>query len=236
MNEELAVVMPAHNEAGSIEETVRSLQRELQELGIERDIIVSEDGSTDGTRRILHELEYEGLITAATGENRQGYAGALKKGVEHVNHDYILFVDGDGQYFPSDFSDLWEKRDEADVIIGRRTDRADSFGRRLVSDTFQFVVRRTVDTPAVTDMTSSFRLMSAEVAREVIPELKYMRDSAWTEFGLMAYRKGFEQIEVPVRHRERIGKGDTRIYHVSNLPRIVLRQLKGLYRLRKDIR
>ncbi len=234
--ESVAVVMPAYNEANSIEETVNGIIEILESEGIENRIIVSEDGSTDGTKKVLERLEDEGKITAATGDERRGYTGALKKGVEQVESDYVLFMDGDGQYYPEDFLDLWKKRDEAEAVIGRRDDRADSFDRRLISNTFQLVVEKTVASPDLKDMTSSFRLVEESVAKEVIPEIEHMRDSSWTEFGVRAHNKGYEQLEVPVRHRERQGEGDTRIYHFTNLPAVVFRQLIGLWKLRKELK
>lgn len=232
----VSIVMPAYNEANSVEGTVNGIIEMLESEGIEHQIIVSEDGSTDGTKKVLDRLEGEGKITAAKGHERQGYTGALKKGVEQVESDYVLFMDGDGQYYPEDFLDLWEKRDEAEAVIGRREDRADSFDRRLISNAFQLVVEKTVDSPELEDMTSSFRLVEASVAEEVISEIEHMRDSSWTEFGVRAHSKGYEQLEVPVRHRERPGEGDTRIYHFTNLPAVVFRQLIGLWKLRKELK
>lgn len=236
MAESVAVVMPAYNEANSIEETVNGIRKMLESEGIEHQIIVSEDGSTDGTKKVLERLEKEGEINAVMGDERRGYTGSLKKGVEQVESDYVLFMDGDGQYYPEDFIDLWEERGEAPVVIGRREDRADSFDRKLISDTFQLIVEETISFPDIEDMTSSFRLVEMSVAKEMISEIKHMRDSSWTEFAVRAHYRGYEQVEVPVRHRERPGEGDTRIYHFPNLPAVVFRQLVGLWKLRKEVK
>lgn len=235
MEDSISLVMPAYNEAGSIEKTVRSFQQVFEEKGLEYEIIVTEDGSTDGTKQVLEKLSQEENIEAVMKDERLGYTGALKKGVKTAGNDYILFADGDGQYYPEELEKLWKKREEAPVVIGRRVDRADNFSRRAISDGFQLVARLFTDYPSVEDMTSSFRLVRADVAKDIISELKHMKDSSWTEFGIRAHAKGYEQIEVDVGHRERPGQGDTRIYHVGNLPGIVARQLKGLRELRKEL-
>lgn len=236
MTKELAVVMPAYNEASAIEETVSEMRDVLENEGINYQIIVSEDGSNDGTKEILERMEEEDRIKAVMGDERRGYTGALKAGLEEADAEYVLFADGDGQYYAEDFLDLWEGHDEAPVVIGRRSDRADSFGRRLISDTFQFVVENTMEFPDIEDMTSSFRLIEKQVAEQVILEIKHMRDSSWTEFAIRAHYEGFKQVEVSVRHRKRPGEGDTRIYHLSNLPSVVLRQLIGLWNLRAELK
>lgn len=235
MVKELAVVMPAHNEASAIEGTVRGMEEVLESEDISYEIVVSEDGSNDGTKEILERMEGEGRIKAVMGDERRGYTGALKAGLEETDSQYVLFADGDGQYYPEDFLDLWSKREKAPVVIGRRIDRADSFFRRLVSEMFQLVVEKALEFPDVRDMTSSFRLVESGIAEELIPELKHMRDSSWTEFAVRAHYSEYDQIEVPVRHRERPGEGDTRIYHFSNLPAVVVHQLIGLWKLRKEL-
>lgn len=228
-------MIPAHNEAGAIRQTVEKLAEVLDEKNLEYRITVTEDGSDDGTREILEEMQEEGKIEAVTSEERQGYTGALKQVLEGLEAEYVLFIDGDGQYFARDFPDIWERRADADIVSGKRRNRADSFLRRFYSNTFQFIVKKTLEYPEVDDMTSSFRLVRSEVVKQVFPEVSYMEESFWTEFNARAHSKGYTQSQVPVRHRKRGGEGDTRIYHLSSLPGIALRQLIGLKKLRSEL-
>jgi hypothetical protein len=85
------------------------------------------------------------------------------------------------------------------------------------------------------DMDCGFRLVRREVVEAVLPEATTLRYSFWAEFTMIAYRKGFRILEVPISHRSR-PRGNTSIYTVDRLPRIMSHQFMGLLALGRRLR
>lgn len=225
----ISLLLPAHNEGGTIQKTILEL---YQEIGtkIPLEIIVCEDGSTDGTKKDLLELSKQIPMKLILGEKRKGYMRAVKDGLNIVKSDLVLFVDSDGQHVANDFWKLYDVRDKYPVVSGYRVKRADAPHRRLMSAVFRWMATTLFKLPSFHDITAPFKLMQTKVAQEVANECRYMKYSFWTEFTVRAYKKGFNITEVSVNHRRRIN-GTTRLYHPEKLMSIVLSQLAGLFRL-----
>lgn len=227
--------MPAHNEADAIETVVREFRSALSNQTFSHDIVVVEDGSTDGTKEILQRLQTDLGITVDMSDSRRGYSEAVIRGAELVDSDYLLFTDSDGQHFAADALKLWAHRNDAPIIVGGRYDRAEPFHRRLLSLTFQSMSKAMFSTPPVEDLTAPFRLVEREAALDIIPSMAYMRESFWTEFSIRAHYAGFAQLEVPVRHTSRRGPGTTRVYSPRKIPVIAFSQTIGLVKLYREL-
>ena len=94
--DKISLLLPVHNEGGTIQKTILEF---YQEIGtkIPIEIIVCEDGSTDGTKEELLELSKQIPIKLVLGDKRKGYLRAVKDGLNIVNSDLVLFADSDGQ-------------------------------------------------------------------------------------------------------------------------------------------
>lgn len=115
--QKLSVVIPAYNEAGTIEEIVRRVKAAATDM--EKEIIVVDDGSTDGTRELLARMEE--IVVVLHAANR-GKGGAIKTGLQRATGDIILFQDADLEYDPADYPRLLApiRADAADVVMGAR--------------------------------------------------------------------------------------------------------------------
>lgn len=120
----LSVVIPVFNERATIEE----LLRRVQQASVEKEVIVVDDGSTDGTREFLQKLSVAGgclrtdnIITLFQERNR-GKGAALRRGFEVARGDIILVQDADLEYDPQQYPDLLRpiQRGDADVVYGSR--------------------------------------------------------------------------------------------------------------------
>lgn len=221
--------MPVHNEVQSIEMVVHEFYEKVgSKIPIE--IVLSEDGSSDGTKEKIVEISKKRPLKALLSPSRKGYARGIIDGLDLVTSEYVLITDSDGQHDPEDFWRLWELREKYDIVSGWRVRRADSLQRRIMSKVFQFMAKKLFGLPDFKDITAPFKLMKTNVAREIAKECKYMRESFWTEFIIRAHRKGLSIFEVPVKHRARIG-GSTRVYKPQKIPKIVFSQLRGLINL-----
>jgi len=229
---EVSLLLPVHNEAEIIERIILEFYNEIG-MKIPLNICVSEDGSTDGTKDVLRQLNEKIPMTLVLGEERKGYMRGVKDGLRKTHSEYVFFVDSDGQHIASDFWKLYEKRKNYDMIVGRKIKRSDPAHRIVFSKVFHLFVRILFRLP-LHDPDTAFRLINVNVINRVLEETKFLDYSFWTEFTVRAYAKGFKLAEVPVVHRGRLN-GSTRLYNSGRLFSIVVKQLVGLFKLWKEI-
>lgn len=231
---EISLLLPVHNEVETIETVITEFCNEVcAKMPVE--IIVAEDGSTDGTKEILRDLAKKIPMKLILGEERKGYSRGLIEGLSMVDTKFVVFVDSDGQHLARDFWKLYDLRYKYDIVSGWRVNRADGFHRKLMSAVFQWMARILFKLPRLYDITAPYRLVRSDVAKEIAKEFRYMGESFWTEFTIRACRNGFQLVEIPVTHRQRL-LGDTSVYKPNKLFRIVLSQFIGLIRLWMELR
>ena len=232
-NPGLTVFLPVHNEAETIGEVLDVVYREVV-VPTGAELLVCEDGSTDGTDEVLRELAKMYPMRLLAGGSRKGYANAVREGLEQIQTPFTFFADSDGQYDPRDFWRLWPHAPEYDIIVGLKVSRDEPLHRILLSRGFHVLAKMTTNVP-LKDMDCGFRLVRKEVVKEVLPEATTLRYSFWAEFTMIAYRKGFRILEVPISHRSR-PRGTTSIYTLDRLPAIMRHQFLGLLTLGKRLR
>jgi glycosyltransferase involved in cell wall biosynthesis len=206
---ELLAVIPVHNEEASIGKVVMEW---FQTLGksIERFAVLAiDDGSTDGTLRLLHQLQellgprFEILSRPNRGHGQtciQGYRIAIGRGIP-----YVFQIDSDGQCPPQYFCELWRKRHQCDVIYGRRTRRDDGLRRRLVSHVVRLLLLLRFGTNCV-DANVPYRLMRTAAIAPVLDRVS--RDFSLANIALAVLLRrtpGISHGAVPIHFRERYG-------------------------------
>jgi glycosyltransferase involved in cell wall biosynthesis len=224
----LTVFLPVYNEAKSISQILRDFHGRVV-APCRAKLLVCEDGSTDGSREVLERLARELPMGLVTGPGRKGYARAARDGLGLIDTPYVFFADSDGQYDPADFWKIWNARGTYDMVIGRKEQRQEKLYRTVLSRGFHLLVKAFTSVP-LKDMDCGFRLIRREVVEAVLPEVRSLKYSFWAEFSIVAYRKGFRILEVPVSHRPS-ARGGTSIYSWNRMPRILLMQVLGLLRL-----
>ncbi len=118
----VSIIVPVYNESRTFAEVLARIRRAPLPQGCSREIIVIDDGSTDGTGLILRGHADAGTVIAHhTGSNR-GKGVAIRAGIELASGDIVLLQDGDLEYDPNDYSRLLEPilRGEADIVYGSR--------------------------------------------------------------------------------------------------------------------
>ena len=113
----LSVVVPCYNEHA----TILTLIKRVADSPWVREIIVVDDGSTDGTRQILADLD-NAAVRVVLHERNQGKGAALRSGFQHATSDYVIVQDADLEYDPGEFSAMLPPilDDKADVVYGSR--------------------------------------------------------------------------------------------------------------------
>ncbi len=224
----LEILLPVHNEAESIEGTIREIYAVVSPQADLR-FIICEDGSTDDTKKVLLRLGASLPLKLILNEERKGYSRAVIDGMKSMRADYLLCLDSDGQCDPNDFGKFWKARDRQDVAIGWRVKRADTVLRRALSRVFYLVYQLFYRIP-VHDPSCPFVLSHKRVIEGLVAELGEMQQGFWWEFTARVYRQGYSLREIPVNHRSR-SAGETQVYRISRMPGIGYRHFVALFRI-----
>src|SRR5262249_4938440 len=114
----LSVVMPVYNERGTLPEVLRRVRA----CGIATEIIVVDDGSTDGTRELLAALRGEADLRIILHDRNRGKGAALRTGFAQATGDVVVAQDADLEYDPADYAKLIQPivEGDADVVFGSR--------------------------------------------------------------------------------------------------------------------
>jgi glycosyltransferase involved in cell wall biosynthesis len=134
----ISLVIPALNEADNLVETIPAAIAVLEEMGIDYEVLVIDDGSTDGTRQVMRQLcsAFPHLRSVSLRRNT-GKASALTIGFDLAKYDVFVMMDADGQDEPREIPALTAKLDEGfDLVTGRRATRQDRFLKRHTSQLY----------------------------------------------------------------------------------------------------
>lgn len=118
----LSILMPVFNEKATITTIIQRVM--AVDAGCEKELVIVDDCSTDGTREVLKTLAAEARpgIKVVLHEHNQGKGAAIKTGLRHTTGDVILIQDADLEYDPADYPRLLEpfRKNQADVVYGNR--------------------------------------------------------------------------------------------------------------------
>ncbi len=226
----LNIILPVFNEKNSIEKVLQEWKKELDKEKISYKFIICEDGSTDGTKGLLLKLFKKYPLTLNQKEKRRGYGGAVIDGIKEAKSEYILCVDSDGQCDPKDFSKFWKRKNNAKVLIGWRTKRADNLQRKIFSKTFMLGFKLLFPNK-IHDPSAPFVLFKKEIIKPYLNYLNFLKEGFWWGFIGTCIKNKLSIIEIPINHRERID-GNTQVYHLKKIPSIAFNNFIGLIKLR----
>jgi glycosyltransferase involved in cell wall biosynthesis len=232
MTDLVSVVLLAHNEAATIQREIAAFYETVIRHLPRAEFIIAEDGSADGTRGLIEEIQprYGFRITGAP--ERLGYARAVRNAVAASHGEFLFICDAGEKHDPADFWRLWERRHDADVVIGRKTNRTDQWYRQLMTVALNVYIRALFGLDAL-DSDSGMRLYSRRVADEVFNDALFFRGFISTEIVLRAAAKGLRFLEVPVSYRQRAG--ESRGLPVRSMPRAIRRLFVDSWRLKREL-
>jgi len=228
----LSIVLPVFNERNSIEDVLKEWSSELKKQKINYEFVICEDGSTDGTSEFVRIIQKKYKLVLNQVKYRRGYGGAVIDGIKTANSEYILSIDSDGQCDAKDVKKFWEKREKADVIIGWRTERADTVQRRFFSFLFKTVFKTLFPTK-IHDPSAPFVLYKKKTVFPYLKYFKFLKEGFWWGFIGAAVKKNLTIYELPMNHRLRLN-GETVVYKTNKIPSIAFRNLVGLFKLKLE--
>ena len=225
----LQILLPVYNEASSIESTLKEIFDTLNGK-IEFQFIISEDGSTDGTKEILKKLKEIYPMILISDNTRKFYSKAVIDGIKRADADYLLIKDSDGQCDPVDILNFWSLKENSDLVNGYRYPRYDFAYRRFISKAF-FIMYKILFNVPLRDPSFAYVFMNKKVYSNLNNFIPLMPDGFFWEFNARAKSLNFTFNEIKINHRKR-SSGDTKIYTLKNLPRIAYTNGVGLLKLR----
>jgi glycosyltransferase involved in cell wall biosynthesis len=200
MDATLSLVVPVFNEAESLELLVDEIDEAVAPLGHPSEIVFVDDGSTDGSFRIMRHLaERRQDVRVVRLRRNFGKAAALAHGFAVSRGDYIVTLDGDRQDDPREIPRLIGKLDDGfDLVSGWKQSRQDPLSKTLPSRVFNWTVRRTTGIPL-----HDFNCGLKAYRREVIETISVYGEQH-RYIPVVAAQAGFRVTEERVNHRPRV--------------------------------
>lgn len=198
----LSLVVPAHDEALNLPKVLPSASRVLESLADEWEVVLVDDGSTDGTPRVAAAHVPAGHLKVVSHDHKSGYGITVADGLRAATGDWVAFMDGDGQFNPEDLLLLAAQAERADLVTGWRRHRADPWHRSVVSHTFNILVRLLYGIH-YRDVDCGFKLMRREVLAAAHP-IRARSALLNTELYFKSQRSGFRIVQVGLTHHPRV--------------------------------
>jgi glycosyltransferase involved in cell wall biosynthesis len=198
----LSVVIPVYNEVDNITEILKRVQ--AQKLANE--IIVVDDGSTDGTRTLLQQLDGKKKVRVILHEHNKGKGAAVVTGLKSARGDILLIQDADLEYDPRDYPELIKPIDEgiADVVYGSRF----LGGPRRVAMYWHMIANRMLTTMTnilydtiLTDMETGYKVFRRGVIDGMT--IRSRRFDFEPEFTAKVLKRHYRIFEVPITFNPR---------------------------------
>ena len=196
----LSVLMPVYNEEAGLE----TILARVAAVNVEKEIIVVDDCSSDGTADILARLDIPNMRVIRHGHNR-GKGAAIRTAMEAASGDAIIIQDADLEYDPQDYAALLAplREGQASVVYGVRDLRGQklllSLGNRLLT-----AITNLLYGAHLHDMETCYKLMTAQVARSL--KIECNRFDLEPEITAKILRQGYRIHEVPISYWPREDK------------------------------
>jgi glycosyltransferase involved in cell wall biosynthesis len=217
-----SVTAPVYNEIEIIEEFYNRVQAVMESLGEPWELILVDDGSSDGsTKKILELSERDSRVVPVIFARNFGHQIAITAGIDHARGDAVIILDADLQDPPEILPELIDRWKEGyEVVYAVRAEReGESFFKRITASFFYRLIYRITDVEIPLD-TGDFRLLD----RQAADILRKMRERHRFPRGMAAWI-GFRQIGVPYKRAARFA-GETK-YPFKKMLRLALDAITG---------
>ena len=198
----LTVIIPAYNEKNTIQEIVRRVQA----TKLVDEIIIVDDGSTDGTRALIAPMDGKDNIKVILHEKNQGKGAAVCTGISAASGDVLMIQDADLEYDPREYPNLMKPIEEglADVVYGSRflgaPHRAILFWN-MVANKLLTLMTNILYNNILTDMETGYKVFKREVVADM--KIHAKRFDFEPEFTAKILKKNVRLFEVPITFNPR---------------------------------
>ena len=214
----LSVVIPVYNEASTLQEIIRRVSAVKIEVAtdtfgpsgetllVDKEIIVVDDGSSDGSRQIIEQEAAAGRVRAFYHERNQGKGAAVRTGFQHATGDFVIIQDADLEYDPREYKvlllPLLEGRSK--VVYGSRFRGGPTkamFFTHMLGNRFLTLVTNILYDTIITDMETCYKCFRTEVIRNL--PLRARGFEFEPEVTAKVLKRGYRIYEVPISYTGR---------------------------------
>jgi len=203
---EISIIIPAYREEKSIAIVVEKVRQVMDGLDRHYEIIVVDDGSDDETTKKAKDA---GARVVSHPYNI-GNGAAIKTGIRKAHGKTLVMLDGDGQHAPEDIPRLLEKMDAYDMAVGARTGDSETSLHRTMANSIYNWFATYMCKCRIEDLTSGFRAVKAEIARQFVSLLPNTF-SYPTTLTMAVVRSGYSLAYVPIKTTRRVGKSKIKL-------------------------
>jgi glycosyltransferase involved in cell wall biosynthesis len=203
----ITVIIPVHNEIRTIS-TILNIVTGAPVSGLQKEVIVIDDCSTDGTREKLKEYHHEN-VKVIFHEKNTGKGGALHTGFKHATGDIIIIQDADLEYDPHEYESLIKPflYEKADIVYGSRYLKHNSrqvhrYWHTMFNKLFTHFSNMLSNT-YLTDVQTCYKVFNRKVLEEVALKIESKRFGFEPEFAARIARRHYKIIEVPISYYPR---------------------------------
>jgi glycosyltransferase involved in cell wall biosynthesis len=198
----LSVIVPVYNERNTVAEILRRIR--AVKLPLEVEVVVVDDGSTDGTEKVLSALQ-DSTVRVITHERNRGKGAAVRTGMASAKGDLLVIQDADLEYDPEDWRRLLEPilRGKAKVVYGSRFtgERKNILPSHWVGNRFLVLVTNLLYRSTLSDMETCYKLFDRSVLEGIT--INSDRFEFEPEITAKLLRRGYRIYEVPVSYAGR---------------------------------
>lgn len=192
---EISIVLPVYNEKENLKPLAEGIVNVMNSVARCYEVILVDDGSTDGSTEILKELcDQNTCFHCLIFQENCGQTAAFDAGIKNAKGKIIITLDADLQYDPGDIPLLLEKLNECDAVCGYRAKRADTSLKRVSSKIANFV-RNMLSDENIRDVGCSLKVFKKECMDQV-----KLFEGMHRFFPTLIKMEGYKVIEVPVNH------------------------------------
>ena len=199
----LSILVPCYNEKNTIKQVLNELLNEPFDFDIE--VIVIDNASTDGSRDIIEQFTDDPRVTLLNNPKNIGKTGSIRRGLEHVNGDYVLIKDADLEYATNEISNIVEHavKNNYAVVYGSRTlgnqEREKNtfyFGNNFLTNFFNFLYGE-----KITDLTTCYKLLRSDLYKDI--KINSKSFGYCPEVSAKLSKKGISINEIPISYDPR---------------------------------